>query len=84
MTITIGSTTFDNVFFDADVGVLYLHKGDPSTASSHCWTSGRRMARVQMVAYTKKSRVYAIGLRFSWYGPAASRSELAGIAEESR
>jgi uncharacterized protein YuzE len=32
MTITIGSTTFENVFYDADVDVLYLHKGDPSTA----------------------------------------------------
>jgi uncharacterized protein YuzE len=32
MTITIGSSTFDNVFYDADVDVLYLHVGDPSTA----------------------------------------------------
>jgi uncharacterized protein YuzE len=32
MTITIGSATFDNVHYDADVDVLYLHKGDPSTA----------------------------------------------------
>jgi uncharacterized protein YuzE len=32
MTITIGSNTFDNVFYDADVDVLYLHKGDPTTA----------------------------------------------------
>jgi uncharacterized protein YuzE len=32
MTITIGPATFDNVFYDADVDVLYLHKGDPSTA----------------------------------------------------
>ena len=32
MTITIGSTTFDNVSYDAEVDVLYLHKGDPSTA----------------------------------------------------
>ena len=32
MTITIGSFTFDNVFYDADVDVLYLHVGDPSTA----------------------------------------------------
>jgi len=32
MTITIGSFTFDNVFYDADVDVLYLHMGDPSTA----------------------------------------------------
>jgi uncharacterized protein YuzE len=32
MTITIGSTTFENVFYDAEVDVLYLHKGHPSTA----------------------------------------------------
>ena len=32
MTITIGSSAFDNVFYDADVDVLYLHVGDPSTA----------------------------------------------------
>jgi hypothetical protein len=32
MTITIGSVTFDNVYHDADVDVLYLHKGHPSTA----------------------------------------------------
>jgi uncharacterized protein YuzE len=32
MTITIGSSTFDNVFYDADVDVLYLRVGDPSTA----------------------------------------------------
>ena len=32
MTITIGSTTFDNVFYDADVDVLYLDKGDPAAA----------------------------------------------------
>jgi uncharacterized protein YuzE len=32
MTITIGSSTFDNVLYDADVDVLYLHIGDPSTA----------------------------------------------------
>jgi uncharacterized protein YuzE len=32
MTITIGSSTFDNVLYDADVDVLYLHVGDPSTA----------------------------------------------------
>ena len=32
MTITIGSSTFDNVFYDADVDVLYLHVGDPATA----------------------------------------------------
>jgi uncharacterized protein YuzE len=34
MTITIGSFTFDNVFYDAEVDVLYLHKGDPSSAAS--------------------------------------------------
>jgi uncharacterized protein YuzE len=33
MTITIGSSTFDNVFYDADVDVLYLHMGDPSNAA---------------------------------------------------
>jgi uncharacterized protein YuzE len=32
MTITIGSFTFDNVFYDGDVDVLYLHVGDPSMA----------------------------------------------------
>ena len=32
MTITIGSFTFDNVFYDAEVDVLYLHVGDPSSA----------------------------------------------------
>jgi uncharacterized protein YuzE len=32
MTITIGSNTFDNVFYDAEVDVLYLHKGDPASA----------------------------------------------------
>jgi uncharacterized protein YuzE len=32
MTITIGHFVFDNVFYDADVDVLYLHMGDPSTA----------------------------------------------------
>lgn len=32
MTITIGSSTFDNVLYDADVDVLYLHIGEPSTA----------------------------------------------------
>jgi uncharacterized protein YuzE len=34
MTITIGSFTFDNVFYDAEVDVLYLHKGDPSSAAA--------------------------------------------------
>lgn len=32
MTITIGPFIFDNVFYDGDADVLYLHKGDPSTA----------------------------------------------------
>jgi uncharacterized protein YuzE len=32
MTIKIGSNTFDHVHYDAEVDVLYLHKGDPSTA----------------------------------------------------
>ncbi|MHB1538482.1 MAG: DUF2283 domain-containing protein [Solirubrobacteraceae bacterium] len=32
MTVKIGAATFDNVFYDADVDVLYLHVGEPSTA----------------------------------------------------
>ena len=32
MTITVGSTTFDRVDYDADADVLYLHVGDPSSA----------------------------------------------------
>jgi uncharacterized protein YuzE len=32
MTITIGQFEFDNIFYDAEVDVLYLHVGDPSTA----------------------------------------------------
>jgi uncharacterized protein YuzE len=32
MTITLGSFEFDNVFYDADVDVLYLHKGEPASA----------------------------------------------------
>lgn len=32
MTITIGTFTFDNVFYDSEVDVLYLHMGDPATA----------------------------------------------------
>ena len=32
MTITIGSSTFDNVLYDADVDVLYLHVGAPQPA----------------------------------------------------
>jgi uncharacterized protein YuzE len=33
MTITIGSTTFDNVFYDTEADALYLHNGDPSAAA---------------------------------------------------
>jgi uncharacterized protein YuzE len=32
MTIKLGHSVFDNVFYDAHVDVLYLHMGDPSTA----------------------------------------------------
>ncbi len=32
MSVTIGDTTFDNVFYDADADVLYLHVGDPASA----------------------------------------------------
>jgi uncharacterized protein YuzE len=32
MTITIGPFDFDNVFYDVDGDVLYLHKGDPASA----------------------------------------------------
>lgn len=32
MSITIAGTTFDNVSYDADADVLYLHVGDPATA----------------------------------------------------
>ena len=32
MTITLGSFNFDNVFYDAPVDVLYLHKGEPASA----------------------------------------------------
>ena len=32
MTITLGAFEFDNVFYDADVDVLYLHKGEPALA----------------------------------------------------
>jgi uncharacterized protein YuzE len=30
--VTIGATTYDNVFYDRDADVLYLHIGDPSAA----------------------------------------------------
>lgn len=33
MNITIGHTTFDQVRYDADADVLYLHVGDPNRAS---------------------------------------------------
>jgi uncharacterized protein YuzE len=32
MTITLGAFEFDNVFYDADADVLYLHKGEPASA----------------------------------------------------
>ena len=32
MNITIGNTTYDNVNYDAEADVLYLHVGDPGTA----------------------------------------------------
>jgi uncharacterized protein YuzE len=32
MTVTIDNLTFDRVDYDAAADVLYLHKGDPSTA----------------------------------------------------
>ena len=32
MTITLGSFEFDHVFYDSDVDVLYLHKGEPASA----------------------------------------------------
>jgi uncharacterized protein YuzE len=32
VTVTIGTTTFDNVDYDAEADVLYLHVGDPSSA----------------------------------------------------
>jgi uncharacterized protein YuzE len=32
MTVTIGTTTFDNVDYDTDADVLYLHVGDPASA----------------------------------------------------
>ena len=33
MSITIAGTVFDRVRYDAEADVLYLHAGDPSTAS---------------------------------------------------
>ena len=32
MALTVAATTFDNVRYDADADVLYLHVGEPSTA----------------------------------------------------
>ncbi len=32
MIVTVGNTSFDNVDYDADADVLYLHVGEPSTA----------------------------------------------------
>ena len=32
MSITIAGVTFDEVFYDRDADVLYLHVGDPSSA----------------------------------------------------
>ncbi len=31
MTVPVGPYTFDNVSYDAEADVLYLHTGDPST-----------------------------------------------------
>lgn len=33
MNVSVGPYTFDNVSYDAEAGVLYLHMGDPSTAA---------------------------------------------------
>jgi uncharacterized protein YuzE len=33
MTVTLGGITFDRVVYDAEGDVLYLHVGDPSTAT---------------------------------------------------
>ena len=32
MTVTIANTTYDNVSYDTDADVLYLHVGDPGSA----------------------------------------------------
>ncbi len=32
MTVQIGRFAFDNVFYDLDADVLYLHKGEPTSA----------------------------------------------------
>ena len=34
MTVTVGDITFDNVLYDRDADVLYLHVGDPGSAVS--------------------------------------------------
>lgn len=33
MKVSVGPYTFDNVSYDAEADVLYLHMGDPSTAA---------------------------------------------------
>ena len=33
MSITIAGVTFDNVFYDREADVLYLHVGDPASAT---------------------------------------------------
>ncbi|MFZ2114081.1 MAG: DUF2283 domain-containing protein [Solirubrobacteraceae bacterium] len=33
MKVSVGHYTFDNVSYDAEADVLYLHMGDPSTAA---------------------------------------------------
>lgn len=33
MKVSVGPYTFDNVSYDAEADVLYLHTGDPSTAT---------------------------------------------------
>lgn len=45
MTITLGPFDFDNVFCDAEVDVLYLHKGDPASAVDFDESSERRALR---------------------------------------
>jgi YD repeat-containing protein len=32
MSIAVGELTFDNVFYDEEADVLYMHIGDPATA----------------------------------------------------
>lgn len=33
MSVTVGHTTFDRIRYDGTADVLYLHVGDPSTAT---------------------------------------------------